>query len=70
MNGPGKLTIAMRITRAHNGADVTRGEFTVREDLKAEPFETAVSGRVGIRHNADWQMRFFIAGNPHVSRVK
>src|SRR5450755_899793 len=28
--GPGKLTLAMGITRAHNGADVTRGALVVR----------------------------------------
>src|ERR1039458_10693094 len=30
-NGPGKLTLALGITRAHNGADVTRGSLVVRE---------------------------------------
>ena len=30
-SGPGKLTLAMGITRAHNGADVTRGALVVRE---------------------------------------
>src|SRR5205085_5804605 len=28
-NGPGKLTIAMGITRAHNGVDVTKGSLFV-----------------------------------------
>src|SRR5215471_19156745 len=30
-SGPGKLTIAMGITRAQNGADVTNGKLVVRE---------------------------------------
>jgi DNA-3-methyladenine glycosylase len=30
-NGPGKVTLALGITRAHNGADVTRGPLVVRE---------------------------------------
>src|SRR5437667_5362367 len=29
-SGPGKLTLAMSITRAQNGADVTRGSLVVR----------------------------------------
>jgi DNA-3-methyladenine glycosylase len=66
-NGPGKLTLAMGITRRENGADVTRGSLTVREGA-GEVFEVGVSGRVGIRHNADWPLRFFIVGNGCVSR--
>ena len=66
-NGPGKLTIAMRITRAHNGRDVTRGTLTVC-DAEDAPVEIGVSPRIGIRHNADWPLRFFIAGNRFVSR--
>ncbi|MEI9813042.1 MAG: DNA-3-methyladenine glycosylase [Acidobacteriota bacterium] len=31
-NGPGKLTIAMGITRAHNGVDLTEGELIVCRD--------------------------------------
>jgi 3-methyladenine DNA glycosylase Mpg len=39
---------------------VTRGKLTVREDPEAAEFEMGVSGRIGIRHNADWPLRFFI----------
>src|SRR5213075_2807576 len=35
-SGPGKLTLAMNITRAHNGRDVTRGSLMVRK-WKNEP---------------------------------
>lgn len=66
-NGPGKLTIAMGITREHNGVDVTRGPLTVCD--ATGDFETGVSPRIGIRHNADWPLRFFIVGNRCVSRV-
>ena len=30
-SGPGKLTQALAITRAHNGVDMTRGDLVVRE---------------------------------------
>ena len=66
-NGPGKLTIAMGITREHNGVDVTKGSLTVHEGT-GEGFEVGVSPRIGIRHNVDWPLRFFIAGDPCVSR--
>lgn len=65
-NGPGKLTIAMGITREQNGADVTRGSLKVCD--ADEVSDVGVSARVGITHNADWPLRFFIAGNPCVSR--
>jgi DNA-3-methyladenine glycosylase len=66
-SGPGKLTRALGITRSHYGRDVTRGSLTVRDDLFRE-FEIAVSPRIGIRQCADWPLRFYIRGNPCVSR--
>jgi DNA-3-methyladenine glycosylase len=67
-NGPGKLTRAMGITRRHNGADVTRGELTVRAPESAARFEIEVSARIGIVKSAELPLRFFIAGSEFVSR--
>jgi len=67
-NGPGKLTLAMGITRRHNGRDVTRGDLYVCDGGLEKAFETGVSARVGIRHAADWPLRFYIAGNRYVSK--
>ena len=67
MSGPGKLTRAMGITRAHNGVDVTRGNLVVRAGVE-EAFEVAVTPRVGITQCADWPLRFLIQGNSFVSR--
>jgi DNA-3-methyladenine glycosylase len=66
-SGPGKLTLAMGITRALNGADVTRGPLVVRYPGETRPFEIEVTPRVGIRQCADWPLRFLIRGNPFVS---
>ena len=66
-SGPGKLTLALGITRAQNGADVTRGALVVREPAERRRFEVAVTPRIGIRHCADWPLRFVIRGNPFVS---
>ena len=67
-SGPGKLTRAMRITRRHNGADVTRWPLTIRR-LRNEPaFEVVVTPRIGIRHAVDRPLRFLVAGNRFVSR--
>jgi DNA-3-methyladenine glycosylase len=67
-SGPGNLTRAFSITRADNGVDVTRGSLIVREWKKAPAIEIKVTPRIGIRHCADWPLRFVVAGNPAVSR--
>lgn len=67
-NGPGKLCQAMGISRRHYGADLTRGQLTVRRFLHEPPFEVLTTPRIGIRHCADWPLRFLIAGNRCVSR--
>ena len=67
-SGPGKLTLAMAITRRLNGADLTRSALEVRR-LRAEPpMEVAATPRIGITHCADWPLRFVIAGSRFVSR--
>ena len=67
-SGPGKLTLALGITRKHNGADLTRGPLQVRRLAEEPPFEVEVTPRIGITHCADWPLRFLIAGNRFVSR--
>ena len=67
-SGPGKLTLAMGITRAQNGSDVTRGPLVVREPGGAGHFEIEVTPRIGIRHCAERPLRFLIRGNRFVSR--
>ena len=67
-SGPGNLTRAIANTRAQNGADVTRGPLVVRKWNKAPRFEIQVTPRIGIRHCADWPLRFVIAENRAVSK--
>jgi DNA-3-methyladenine glycosylase len=66
-SGPGRLTLALGITRAQNGVDVTRGSLTVRTPRREDPFRIEVTPRIGIRQCADWPLRFVIEGNPFVS---
>jgi len=71
-SGPAKLTLALGITRDHNGADVTRGDLVVREAagrgaVEITP-EIRVGPRVGITKCADWPLRFSVKGNRFVSR--
>jgi DNA-3-methyladenine glycosylase len=69
-NGPGKLTLAMAITRRHNGADLTRGPLTVHAPTMGEALEIGVSRRIGITQSPELPLRFFIAGNRFVSRLR
>ena len=67
-SGPGKLTLALGVTRARNGADVTRGELTVRELREPEPFEIVQTTRIGISVSRDLPYRFYIKDNKFVSK--
>ncbi len=61
-SGPGKLTLAMGITRAQNGRDVTRGSLVVRKWKQEPPVEIQVTTRIGITKCADLPLRFVLAG--------
>jgi len=66
-SGPGKLTLAMGITRAQNGVDVTRGAMVVRKSAPETVVEIEVTKRIGITQCADLPLRFLIRGNRFVS---
>src|SRR5580658_4983114 len=59
-SGPGKLTLALAITRAHNGVDVTRGSLVVRAPAEPRAFHIETTPRIGISKCADWPLRFLI----------
>ena len=67
-NGPGKLTSALGITRAHYGLPVDEGELTIRQWNQRPSFEVEVTPRIGITKCADWPLRFVWSGNPCVSK--
>ncbi len=66
-SGPGKLTLALGITRAQNGVDVTRGNLVVRASTNPHKVEIAHSPRIGITKCVDLPLRFYIRGNRFVS---
>jgi DNA-3-methyladenine glycosylase len=59
-SGPGKLTAAMEITRAHNGRGVTKGSLVVRKWIEEPAVEMEVTPRIGITKCANWPLRFVI----------
>jgi DNA-3-methyladenine glycosylase len=67
-SGPGKLTLALGITRTLNGADMTKGPLTVHDTDAPAPV-IVTTARIGITQCADWPLRFSIAGNRYVTRT-
>jgi DNA-3-methyladenine glycosylase len=67
-SGPGKLTLALGITRKQNSADLTRSPLHVRQPRIEPPLDVTVTPRIGIAHCADWPLRFFVSASPFVSR--
>ena len=66
-NGPGKLAQALGIDAALYGADLTRGEFTIRDAAAVGPILT--SPRIGISQAVDLPWRFYVA-SPYVSKAR
>ena len=67
-NGPGKLTKALAIDKSLNEQDMTiRGPLFVTDPEKGG-FEIWSSTRLGIGEGLDRLWRFYIKGNPYVSK--
>ena len=65
--GPGRAAAAMRVTLAHDGADLcAAGPLWLGAPL-GEPREIMIATRIGITKDADRPLRFFERGNPFVS---
>jgi len=71
-NGPGKLTKALRIDKSLNEQSMAvQGPLFVTEpqqQLVWNGYEIWRSTRIGITEGLDKQWRFFLKGNPYVSR--
>jgi len=75
-SGPGRLAEALAIDRSLDGADLRSGRDLFIEALRERPLPAAriASGpRVGVAYAGDWAarpLRFYLRGNPHVSRPR
>lgn len=69
-SGPGKLTRAMGIARAQDGADLVTGDrgFTIVSDGVAPPTNPVGHKRIGITRAADHPWRWYVADSEHVSK--
>lgn len=69
-NGPGKLTRSLGITRAHDGADLVKGDVLGVRDGRA-PNRIVATPRIGIDYAGEWvskPWRFVDADSPALSR--
>lgn len=68
-NGPGKLVIAMGITKDLYGHDLTTPPLYLDEDLETKKeFKIVETTRIGISQAKDLAYRFYIKDNPWISR--
>ena len=71
-SGPGKLTKAFQITRKDNNIDVTdsSSNISIHTPIEEKSFQIIQTTRIGIRLAQELPWRFYIKGNPHVSKRK
>lgn len=70
--GPGKVCAALAVSRAHKGLDLCAPPLFVADDGFVVP-RIGRSARVGVDYAGAWarrKLRFYIPGNPHVSRAR
>lgn len=72
LTGPGKMCAGFGITRAHNGVDLCGGEFFLADDDDVARARRRIkrSARIGVDYAGAWanrKLRFYVAGDPHVS---
>jgi len=66
-SGPGRLTQALAITGAYDGARLDRPPFELRPP--AEAVDIAATTRIGITSGADRPWRYVLRGSPWLSRA-
>jgi DNA-3-methyladenine glycosylase len=68
-SGPAKLCQALGVDRALNGADLVGGrDIRILDDGTPPPAEPGRSTRIGLSAGADRPWRWFVPGDPNVSR--
>ncbi|MEZ0484905.1 DNA-3-methyladenine glycosylase [Fibrella aquatica] len=67
-NGPGKLVISLGISRpTHNFSSLTTGSVYIRPRVLSD-FEMVTTTRIGITQGVDLPYRYYVKGNPFVSK--
>lgn len=75
-SGPARLAQALAIDRALDGTDLRTGADLWIEEVRARPLHAgriAEGPRIGVGYAGAWAkrpLRFWVSGNPHVSRTR
>ncbi len=70
--GPGLLCRAMKIDKALNGHDLLSDDFFIAAPETTEEIPIVKGPRIGVDYAKHWarrHLRFYLKGNPHVSRT-
>ena len=67
-SGPGKLTMALGIDKRLHEADVTEGGGRVYIASEVREIEVGTSHRIGVTTDLPEELRFYVRGNPYLSR--
>lgn len=74
-SGPAKLCEALGIDRKLDGTDLVRGQSLFLERVRQRAYPSSLismTERIGVDYAGDWAvqpLRFYLQGNPHVSRA-
>lgn len=68
-NGPAKFCQAFKIDKSLNGTSLLGDEIFIIESNDNLNFKIGRSSRIGIKSGLDKKWRFFIIGNPFVSKL-
>lgn len=71
-SGPAKLCQALALDRSFDGADLVAGDrgVTIVDDGVAPPDQPANTTRIGLSAGAEHAWRWFVRGDPNVSRPR
>ena len=69
-NGPSKFCMAFKIGRDDNAIDLCEDRIKIYSNGVKDNFTIAVTERIGIKEGAELPYRFFIKGNPYVTKHK
>ena len=67
-NGPAKLCEALGIARAQNGTGLLGNEIFLTEGETIPKSQIVATTRIGIKNGTEKKWRFYVKGNPFVSR--
>jgi DNA-3-methyladenine glycosylase len=70
LRGPGNLARALGVDAALNRHPMNAPPLWIAPGRTVSDTEVAIGPRIGITRAADWPLRFWVAGDPHVSKMR